>query len=180
MSRSGGRRLRGDARRTWPARLLGGVERVCELGAGVSLWGIVAVLFVQMFFRYVLRTGLSWPDELARYLHIVVVFIMLGAVARDRQHVRVGVLADRLRSTALPRVAVAVEVVTAVVIAGAALEIVRRLGGFRTPALAMPLALFFLPAALGFTLMAIETVRRRPNARGEPTSGAESAPPKAQ
>jgi C4-dicarboxylate transporter DctQ subunit len=151
------------------------VERACELGAGVALWGIVIVLFFQMFFRYVLRTGLAWPDELARYLHIVVVFLMLGAVARHGQHVRVGVLADRLRGTALPRLVSALELVTAAVIAGGALEIVRRLGAFRTPALAMPLALFFLPAAAGFTLMAIETVRGR--ASGGSTAPGAPEPP---
>jgi TRAP-type C4-dicarboxylate transport system permease small subunit len=129
-----------------------------------------------MFFRYVLRTGLSWPDELARYLHIVVVCIMLGVVARHGQHVRVGVLADRVRGTSLPRVASALELVTAVAIAAGALEIVRRLGGFRTPALAMPLALFFLPAALGFALMAVEAVRRPAVGSGESASGAENAP----
>jgi C4-dicarboxylate transporter DctQ subunit len=141
---------------------------------------VVAVLFFQMFFRYVLRTGLSWPDELARYLHIVVVFIMLGVVARDGQHVRVGVFAGRLGGTALPRIVAALELVTAAVIAGGALEIVRRLGGFRTPALAMPLALFFLPAALGFALMAVETVRRGPIARDNRASGTEGAPPAAR
>jgi C4-dicarboxylate transporter DctQ subunit len=136
------------------------VEDATETLACLALWGIVAVLFLQMFFRYVVKTGLSWPDELARYLHIVVVFVTVGAVARRGGHIRVTLLAGRLQGTAIQRLLPLAELLTAAVIALGAAEIIGRLGGFRTPALALPLALFFLPAAIGFALMTIEIARR--------------------
>lgn len=138
------------------SRAVGRLEDAAETLASIALWGIVAVLFVQMFFRYFLKTGLSWPDELARYLHIVVVFVTVGAVARRGGHIRVTLLAGRLQGTAFERLLPVAELLTAAVIALGAAEIIGRLGGFRTPALALPLALFFLPTAIGFALMTVE------------------------
>ena len=141
-------------------RLLGGAEEIAEQIACLAIWGIVALLFFQMFFRYALSTGLAWPEELARYLHIVVVFLALGATTRRHAHIRIDLLARRLQSRALDRAVLIVELAAAVVLAAGAAEIVRRLGAFRTPALGMSLALFFLPTAIGFASMAAEHVRQ--------------------
>jgi len=56
-------------------RVIRKTEAAGEIVATLALWGIVVLIFFQVFFRYVLQTGLSWPDELARYFHIVVVFL---------------------------------------------------------------------------------------------------------
>ncbi len=135
-------------------------EDAGEIVAALALWGIVLLVFLQVFFRYVLQAGLSWPDELARYFHIVVVFLTLGAVARRQQHIRIDFFRRKLQSAVLDRFSLLIEVGAAVVLAGGAIEIIRRLGGFRTPAVEMPLALFFLPPAVGFTIMALESGRR--------------------
>lgn len=131
-----------------------------EALACIALWGIVVVLFLQMIVRAFLQTGLSWPDELARYLHIVVVFVTAGAVARRDGHIRVTLLSDRLQGAGIRHLRAIAELAAALVIALGAAEIIVRLGGFRSPALAMPLALFFLPAAAGFALVGAEGVRR--------------------
>jgi TRAP-type C4-dicarboxylate transport system permease small subunit len=140
-------------------RVIRRTEDAGELVASLALWGIVALIFFQVFFRYVLQTGLSWPDELARYFHIIVVFFTLGAVSRRQQHIRIDYFRRRLRSRALDRFSLLTEVGAAVILAGGAAEVIRRLGGFRTPAMEMPLALFFLPTAVGFTFMALESGR---------------------
>lgn len=154
-------------------------EDLAEFAASLALWGIVVLIFFQVFFRYVLQMGLSWPDELARYFHIVVVFLTLGAVSRRQQHIRIDYFRRRLRSGRLDRIAVLGEVAAAVVLAGGAMEIIRRLGGFRTPAMEMPLALFFLPAAVGFTLMALEGGRTwfAPREFSDEAAGAGKASP---
>jgi len=169
-------RLRPRRTERIPAVFWGAIRRTEDAGelvAALALWGIVALVFFQVLVRYVLLTGLSWPDELARYFHIAVVFLALGAVTRRQQHIRIEYFRRRLRSPALDRLSLLIEVGAAVVLAGGAMEIIRRLGGFRTPAMEMPLALFFFPTAFGFTLMAIESGRtwfapRRVAAAGEP------------
>jgi TRAP-type C4-dicarboxylate transport system permease small subunit len=143
--------------RLW--RVIHGLEHAGELVACLALWGIVALVFFQVLFRYILQTGLSWPDELARYLHIVVVFLTLGIVSRHRQHIRIGFFRRKLRSGVLDRFSLLIEIGAAVILAAGAIEIIRRLGGFRTPATEMPLALFFLPPAVGFAFMALESGR---------------------
>ena len=135
-------------------------EAAGEVVAAAALWGIVVLIFFQVFFRYVLKTGLSWPDELARYFHIVVVFLTLGAVSRRQQHIRIDFFRRKVPSGALDRLSLLIETGAALILAAGAIEIVRRLGTFRTPAMNMPLALFFIPAAVGFGLMAFESGKR--------------------
>lgn len=141
-------------------RVIRKTEAAGEIVATLALWGIVVLIFFQVFFRYVLQTGLSWPDELARYFHIVVVFLTLGAVSRRQQHIRIDFFRRKVPSGALTRLSLLIETGAALILAAGAIEIVRRLGTFRTPAMNMPLALFFLPAAVGFGLMALESGRR--------------------
>lgn len=141
-------------------RLVRLTEDAGEKVACLALWGIVCLIFGQVFCRYVLKTGLSWPDELARYFHIMVVFLALGGVSRQRQHIRIDYFRAKLPGVALDRLSLLIELIAAIVLAGGAVEIIRRLGSFRTPAAGMPLALFFLPTLVGFVLMALESARQ--------------------
>jgi len=58
-------------------------------------------MFVVTLFQVVARVviGISsvWSEELARFLYVCLVFIGAAPLIRDDEHIRVGVLTDRLR-----------------------------------------------------------------------------------
>jgi len=57
---------------------------------------IVLVMFAQVVFRYTLNNSLSWSEELAKYLFIWLCFLGAAVGIRDRIHIGVDFLADRL------------------------------------------------------------------------------------
>jgi TRAP-type transport system small permease protein len=61
---------------------------------------LLAVMFVVTLFQVVARVilGISsvWSEELARFLYVCLVFVGAAPLIRDDQHIRVGVLTDRL------------------------------------------------------------------------------------
>ena len=68
------------------------VERLCAV--------LLAVMFVVTLFQVVARVilGISsvWSEELARFLYVCLVFVGAAPLIRDDEHIRVGVLTDRL------------------------------------------------------------------------------------
>jgi TRAP-type C4-dicarboxylate transport system permease small subunit len=68
------------------------LERLCAV--------LLAVMFVVTLFQVVARVviGMSsvWSEELARFLYVCLVFIGAAPLIRDDEHIRVGILSDRL------------------------------------------------------------------------------------
>jgi TRAP-type transport system small permease protein len=68
------------------------IERLCAV--------LLAVMFVVTLFQVVARVviGMSsvWSEELARFLYVCLVFVGAAPLIRDDEHIRVGILTDRL------------------------------------------------------------------------------------
>ena len=60
------------------------------------LGAIVLVMFAQVVFRYTLNNSLSWSEELAKYLFIWLTFLGAALCIRDRIHIGVEFLVDRM------------------------------------------------------------------------------------
>lgn len=139
------------------------LERLSFYVGYVALWSIVALVFFQVFTRQLLQMGLPWPEELARFLHIALVFLSLAHVLRDDGHLKVEMFLDRTPqwfqrgSKILFLVAMAA---AAGFIAYGGVVLIDRLGHTRTQALRMPLSLFFLPTLVGFTAFMLECVSK--------------------
>jgi TRAP-type C4-dicarboxylate transport system permease small subunit len=65
-----------------------------ESAAGVLLAVIVVIVLVQVFARYLLRLSLSWPEELARYVLVWLMFLGVAAAAASRSQIDVDTLLD--------------------------------------------------------------------------------------
>ncbi|WP_085586337.1 TRAP transporter small permease [Thalassospira mesophila] len=50
-------------------------------------WALILVVFLQFFSRYVLNNSISWTEEIARYLLIVVTFSGAAICARKKSHI---------------------------------------------------------------------------------------------
>lgn len=66
------------AGRGWLATVVA-VYRCTFLGlAAAAMAAIVAIMSVQIFFRYVLDDSLIWAEEMCRYLLIIITFLLVG------------------------------------------------------------------------------------------------------
>jgi len=75
-------------------KLLDKLDKICQWFVIVGLAVMTVVLFAQITARYIFGTGLSWSEELARYLMVWVVYIGAAVVYRDNSHISVTVLEE--------------------------------------------------------------------------------------
>lgn len=66
-----------------------------------SLIVMTILVFLQVVFRYAIKASLSWSEELARYFFIWLTFIGASYAARERSHICVGELVERIRHAGL-------------------------------------------------------------------------------
>lgn len=72
----------------WLARLLAG-------GLALALLAMSVTVLLQVYFRYIAWAPLPWSEELARYLLLVALAFLGGALAYQRgAHVRLELLAE--------------------------------------------------------------------------------------
>ncbi len=81
------------------ARVVAGYVRTIRFLAGLCMAVIVAVMIVQVFYRYVLGGSLIWAEELCRYLLIWQTFLVLGLAYSKGEFVTL----DFLPSSLSPR-----------------------------------------------------------------------------
>ncbi len=150
--------------RTTADRPLAFLERLCVLIGCVLLWGIFALVILQVVTRTFLGMGLPWPHELARYLHIILVFLGIAFAHRMRSHVNVSYFSELLSPRARRVLAGAIEAlivaVSVVIVVGCVMLITGPMGAQRSPSLGLPVMYFVAGTAVGFTLMALESLRQ--------------------
>ena len=73
---------------------------IVESVAAVLLAVVVVIVLVQVFGRYILRIALSWPEELARYVLVWLMFFGVTAAAATRSQIVV----DTVLELVSPRV----------------------------------------------------------------------------
>ena len=54
------------------------------------------VVLLQVIFRYVMRISVPWTEEFARYLLILITFVGGALAIRDKQHIAVTAIIDKL------------------------------------------------------------------------------------
>ena len=53
----------------------------------IVFWTLFIIVFIQLFSRYVLNSSLSWTEEIARYLLILLGFVGSVTCIRKRSHI---------------------------------------------------------------------------------------------
>ena len=71
-------------------------ERFSDLFGAALLIGIVLVITLQIFARAVLGEAFIWPEELAVFLSIYLVFVGAAYNARLDSHIKVSFFAERM------------------------------------------------------------------------------------
>ena len=82
------------------ARFMGAISMFCTYLCGCLLVCIVIINAINVFSRYVLRSGISWAEESMVFLMIASVFIGAIPVTWERAHIRIDALVASLRGNA--------------------------------------------------------------------------------
>ena len=72
------------------------LNRIFEMIAIGSLFGISALIFAQILLRNLFSIGLPWLEEMARFLHIALVFLTVPVLLSEDGHIRIDFLNARL------------------------------------------------------------------------------------
>lgn len=70
-------------------RVLSRINQFELVFANLSLALLVLILGAQVFFRYVLNTGLGWTEEVSRFAFVWFVYISASLAAQRGTHIRV-------------------------------------------------------------------------------------------
>jgi len=140
-------------------RIVEGVENVlCTLPMAI----IIIVEIVQVFFRYVLKSGLPWSDEVI--INLIVVTVMFGGAKaiRTHEHTELTGTADSLPKTARTVVRIITTAATLLflmVFAYSSYMFVTTTGRLKTTYLRIPMKYCYAPLAIGSVFMLYEFIK---------------------
>ncbi|TAK44689.1 MAG: TRAP transporter small permease [Betaproteobacteria bacterium] len=119
-------------------------------------WILAAIVFYQVFTRYVLDDPAGWTEEIARYFLVAVVFIGAAMSVRRNNHIQVDYF-YRLIPRALGRVlSTAVDLLRAAFLGYATWLtwlLIQRIGSSRMAIVDLPMGWVFGAILFGFALM---------------------------
>jgi TRAP-type transport system small permease protein len=128
----------------------------------VLFWIMAAVVFYQVYTRYVLSDSAGWTEEIARYFLVAVVFIGASMSVRKNNHIQVDYF-YRLMPKLMGRVlSTCVDVVRCLFLAYAAWLtwlLVQRIGGQRMAVIELPVGWVFSAMLFGFALMFLRSLQ---------------------
>jgi TRAP-type C4-dicarboxylate transport system permease small subunit len=76
------------------------IDKCCHWFIIIGLTIMTLVLFAQVAARYFFNSGLSWSEELSRYIMIWVVYLGAAVVYKDNSHISVTALEETLGAQA--------------------------------------------------------------------------------
>lgn len=139
-------------------RTIDGVLARWERGAAVTLLAVtVAIVVLQVFFRYVLNSSLSWSEEAARYLFIWAALLGFSSSVQARRLFSFEMIALRLppagrRACSALFALAAVVFLWVLIVDGSAL--VAQTMTQTSPAIGVPMALAYAALPFGGVLIA--------------------------
>ncbi len=125
-------------------------------------WIMAAVVFYQVYTRYVLEDSAGWTEEIARYLLVAVVFLGASMSVRKNNHIQVDYF-YRLMPKALARVlSTAVDVLRCAFLGYSvwlSWLLIQRIGRQPMAVIDLPVGWVFSAVMLGFLLMFLRSLQ---------------------
>jgi TRAP-type C4-dicarboxylate transport system permease small subunit len=128
----------------------------------VLFWLMAAVVFYQVYTRYVLSDSAGWTEEIARYFLVAVVFIGASMSVRKNNHIQVDYF-YRLMPRAMARVmSTAVDVVRCLFLGYAVWLtwlLLQRIGSQQMAVIDLPVGWVFGAMLFGFSIMFMRSLQ---------------------
>jgi TRAP-type C4-dicarboxylate transport system permease small subunit len=116
------------------------------------------IMLLQVLSRYVLKIGMPWTDEAARFLFLWSTFLGAAIAQRTNSHIRVSILADRLKGKIKQIVGIAVDaintVVSIIIVIGTVL-MMKKTYGILASSIPISYSWIYLSLALGLSIILV-------------------------
>ncbi|MFC6487464.1 TRAP transporter small permease [Nitratireductor sp. GCM10026969] len=136
----------------------------CGYAAGALLAGMLAVVVVHVFFRYVLNSGFAWTEELSRTMMVWMGFLYFPTAHRKALNVSLDLFVATIEKTVVHRwIGLVIELAIFLLLCGAVYYSYNLAAGAarsETLALRIPLIYVYAIMPVGFALVALCSLER--------------------
>ncbi|SME93682.1 TRAP-type C4-dicarboxylate transport system, small permease component [Tistlia consotensis] len=144
-------------------RLLRALDRLVGAVAGLCVAATAVAVCLNVFYRYVLASGLVWADELPGFLLVWIAFLGAYLAARDDGHIAFDLLVAKLPRPLSGLLSALVELSVAgfaLLMVWLSLAMIRRVGWREIETLPLPQGLFMAVLPVAFALIALALALR--------------------
>ncbi len=134
------------------------LDKLVNLLVIACVIGMVAVIFLQVIFRFVLNDPLSWSEELARFLFVWITFLGAAICARERAHIGMDYVVSKFPEALRKRIEhfeMLLLVVISLAIMVTSIETVVTNFGQSSPALKLNMGLVYAAIPIGCAYTAV-------------------------
>jgi TRAP-type transport system small permease protein len=123
---------------------------------------MTVVVFLQIFFRYVIKSSLPWSEEFARYSLIWLVMLSAGPGFEYKEHIGLDILVDILKGFKQKIVKLSSYIIVglfdiSIIIWG--FKVVDKVKFQISPAMRVPMKWFYLAVPVGGLIILIEIIK---------------------
>ena len=155
--------------------LIGKTSQTCEYVSLVSLAVIATLIFVQILLRDFVSVAYAGIEELARFAHINLVFLLVPLLFREGLHVHIDLLTHKAGPTlrrVLDSLAALLTVVYCLFFLVSEYQFMAKNGSVPSPGLGIPNIVFFAGAYLGMALLLLTAAEKLvQTVKGQPDGG---------
>ena len=133
-----------------------------DWAAFALFWVMAAVVFYQVFTRYVMDDPAGWTEEIARYFLVAVVFVGAAMSVRKNNHIQVDYFYRLMPATMGRVVATLVDLVRCLFLGYAAWltwQLLQRIGNQPMAVIDLPVGWVFSAMLFGFALMFLRSLQ---------------------
>ena len=138
---------------------LSAIHKLLEWGAVLCVLAISALIFGNVLLRNLFSIGLTWVDELARFLHVTLVFLAVPVLFSEQCHIRLDAVVERVHPNIrrpLRLLSLIATVAFAFLFLKSDWQFMERHGDVPSPAMLMPNYLFFGGLVVGVALLFVD------------------------
>lgn len=137
------------------------VQNVTSKVTALTLFTMIAVVFIQTFCRFVIFKSLSWSEELSRYLFVILIVLGVNLAITKKLFVRIEIIDNYLKGKALYAANIirkCIMLFVNLVFVYSAYKLII-IGGYQTsPAMRIPMSALYAIILIGFALNVIAAI----------------------
>ena len=146
-----------------PTSLIGKAARACEYVSLASLAAIATLIFAQILLRNFVSVAYAGIEELARFAHVNLVFLLVPLLFREGLHVNIDLLthhAGPMLKRVLDALAALLTIIYCAFFLLSEYQFMAKNGSVPSPGLGIPNIVFFAGAYLGMALLLLTAAEK--------------------